>query len=177
MEAPNDRWDSAPQSLSGAACSGNTRCAGVKVARRRFIGLSAAAITAGLAALCPGRLIPGWLAWFRGSRSQTRSDVGPQASALLCRPVPAPDTRCEHGAGGARVTGSTGVVPVNDTGAAIFGDCDGERTVAEIAARLAAEHSLPREQALNDTVDFLNSLYRRSLVTFRYDQEIQIVIG
>jgi len=54
-----------------------------------------------------------------------------------------------------------GAVFLNDTGAAVLRLVDGRRTVAEIAAALAAEY---QHDVTTDVADYLDMLVRRELV-------------
>ena len=52
-------------------------------------------------------------------------------------------------------------------GEAILGEVDGERSVGEIAARLAEQFAAPVEEILGDTREFLEGLADRRLVDLR----------
>ena len=57
-----------------------------------------------------------------------------------------------------------GVLLLNPTGHAIVELCDGERTVAEIAADLAARFNAPVDQLLPDVIAYLGRLYDKKLL-------------
>lgn len=55
---------------------------------------------------------------------------------------------------------------LNPSAVAIVRLCDGERSVAEIARRIAAQHvGATQEQVEGDVLAFLESLWQRGLVT------------
>jgi pyrroloquinoline quinone biosynthesis protein D len=56
---------------------------------------------------------------------------------------------------------------LDEAGHAILGEVDGERSVGEIAARLAERFAAPREEILGDTREFLEGLAERRLVDLR----------
>lgn len=53
---------------------------------------------------------------------------------------------------------------LDDAGQAILAEVDGERSVGEIAARLAERFAAPVEEILADTREFLEGLAERRLV-------------
>ncbi len=53
---------------------------------------------------------------------------------------------------------------LDEAGQAILGEVDGERSVGEIAARLAERFAAPVEEILGDTREFLEGLADRRLV-------------
>jgi coenzyme PQQ biosynthesis protein PqqD len=57
-----------------------------------------------------------------------------------------------------------GVLQLNATGAAILALCDGRRSVAAIAAALAATHGTPAGVVAADVAEFLARLRARRLV-------------
>jgi len=63
------------------------------------------------------------------------------------------------------VSPKTGKVFVlNQTGSLIWGMCDGERSVDELATHLAAEFGVLREQAGTDVLELIEELAKRNLV-------------
>jgi pyrroloquinoline quinone biosynthesis protein D len=56
---------------------------------------------------------------------------------------------------------------LDEAGRAILGEVDGERSVGEIAARLAEQFAAPIEEILGDTREFLEGLADRRLVDLR----------
>jgi pyrroloquinoline quinone biosynthesis protein D len=56
---------------------------------------------------------------------------------------------------------------LDEAGRAILGEVDGERSVGEIAARLAEQFAAPMEEILGDTREFLEGLADRRLVDLR----------
>lgn len=58
-------------------------------------------------------------------------------------------------------------VALDAAGEAILGEVDGERSVGEIAARLAERFAAPVEEILRDTREFLGGLAERRLVDLR----------
>jgi pyrroloquinoline quinone biosynthesis protein E len=57
-----------------------------------------------------------------------------------------------------------GVLRLNATGAAVLALCDGERSVAEIVAILAAEHAAPFEVVAADVCEYLARLCERQIL-------------
>ncbi len=57
------------------------------------------------------------------------------------------------------------VVVLDDIADAIVAECDGQRSVAEIVAALAARYQAPEEEISNDVRDFFESLADAALVT------------
>ena len=56
---------------------------------------------------------------------------------------------------------------LDEAGQAILAEVDGERSVAEIAARLAERFAAPVEEILGDTREFLGGLADRRLVDLK----------
>ena len=58
-------------------------------------------------------------------------------------------------------------IALDAAGQAILGEIDGQRSVGEIAARLAERFAAPMEEILGDTREFLKDLGERRLVDLR----------
>ncbi|MFO7871774.1 MAG: PqqD family protein [Kiritimatiellia bacterium] len=59
----------------------------------------------------------------------------------------------------------------NPAGSRVWELADGSRTAAEIAAVIAGEYEVENEQALKDTLEFLDDLGNKHLVTFEAPDE------
>ena len=57
-----------------------------------------------------------------------------------------------------------GVLLLNPTGLAIVELCDGQRTVADIAAHLAERYHAPVDQLFPDVLGYLQRLYNKKLL-------------
>jgi pyrroloquinoline quinone biosynthesis protein D len=70
------------------------------------------------------------------------------------------------------VTGGTvllypeGIIELSETAAEIVSRCDGEATIAAIAAQLAEEFDVPEDELLADVCETLTELSRRQIVVF-----------
>lgn len=53
---------------------------------------------------------------------------------------------------------------LDETGRAVLGETDGQRTLGEIATRLAERYDAPRERVLRDAIGFVTELWARRIV-------------
>src|SRR5579884_3222269 len=116
-------------------------------------------------------MVPRQKRWPRShlsNRGKSMSDKSPGEQEL------APETRPKLAARARmqtdKVTGQPvllypeGVVALNETGAAIIALCDGERTLKEIVAELAARYHAAPEQLHSEVRAYLLGLHRHSLL-------------